>query len=240
MTEFSTTVVQYWDGLLHSGQQLPSAPGLTAFVNPGLDVQRRAMILETGDGSVHAALTPEVAAAAKLTPHPATPVSPATLREALHSGGIRLHAPDLVYYASPGAVAKMMLKPGIEVRQLGPDDAKAFEHFTRQASEQDQEDAYVELDHWSVFGAFGGGELLAAASMYPWGGAAIADMGVLTLPRARGTGLGRALVGALRANAEERGHQLQYRCQHDNHASIALARSSGLVRYGTWEVAHES
>ncbi|MGE6333989.1 GNAT family N-acetyltransferase [Stenotrophomonas sp. NPDC077659] len=240
MTEFSTTVVQYWDSLLHRGRQLPSTPGLTAFVNPGLDVQRRAMILEAGDGSVHAALTPGVAAAAKLTAHPATPFSPATLREALRSGGIRLHAPDLVYYASPGAVAKVMLKPSVRVRQLGPEDAKTFELFTHQAFRQDQEDAYVELDHWSVFGAFDEGELLAAASMYPWGGAAIADMGVLTLPRARGAGLGRALVGALRTDAEDRGHHLQYRCQHDNHASIALARSSGLVRYGTWEVAYES
>ncbi|MET0551342.1 MAG: GNAT family N-acetyltransferase [Xanthomonas sp.] len=239
MTEFAASVVHYWDRLFHTGQRLPSTPDLTLFVNLGLDARRRAMILKTGDGTMHAAMTPAVAAAAGLTADAAAPISPTELRDALRGARIQLHAPDLVHYASAGVARPTALSSSVQVRQLGPVDAQAFQDFLRQVSEQDQEDAFVELDHWSAFGAFDGSELLSAASMYPWGGAAIADMGVLTLPHARGRGLGRALVHALAVHAMECGHQLQYRCQHDNHASIALAHSSGLARYATWEVAHE-
>jgi len=101
----------------------------------------------------------------------------------------------------------------------------------------DQDDASVELGHWATFGAFVASELLAVSSLYPWGGVAIADMGVLTTPSARGKGLARSLVRAMIKYASERGHEAQYRCQFDNVASNGLAESLGLTAYGKWEVA---
>ncbi|WP_373302707.1 GNAT family N-acetyltransferase [Streptomyces atratus] len=51
----------------------------------------------------------------------------------------------------------------------------------------------------------------------------MADFGVLTLPAFRGNGHGRHVVRALARHALSRGHEPQYRCQLDNHASVAPA-----------------
>jgi len=238
--ELSTVVREYWKQLFHTGERLPSDAGLTVVVNPDLDAQRRVMIMEDSGVEVHVVLSPDVAAAAGFCADASRTLSQVALRDALQVADIRLHAPDLLYYAPAQAPTPGLPKANVQLRQIGTDDARAFNEFSARASEQDKEAAFVELDHWAVFGAFDGSELLAAASMYPWGGAAIADMGVLTLPQARGAGLGRALIGAMAAHAHACGYQLQYRCQHDNHASIALARSSGLLCYGRWEVACEA
>jgi predicted GNAT family acetyltransferase len=87
-----------------------------------------------------------------------------------------------------------------------------------------------------VFGTFVEGELVAAASMYPWSGTVLADLGVVTRPDVRGRGMARATVRAMSAAALDSGHEPQYRCQLDNTASVALAASAGFVRFGEWEV----
>ncbi len=87
-----------------------------------------------------------------------------------------------------------------------------------------------------MYGAFEGERLVCAASAYPWDDAPLADLGVLTLPPYRGRGHARRLVRALSRYAVERGHEPQYRCQLDNHASVAAAGSAGLTRFGTWDV----
>ncbi len=122
------------------------------------------------------------------------------------------------------------------VRQLHTADAAAFGEFQSQASEQDLDDAYVELDHWAVFGAFDQDRLVCAASMYPWAGRMIADVGVLTLPPFRGKGHARGVVRAISGHALALGYEPQYRCQLDNVASGALARAAGLTLYGRWDV----
>lgn len=72
--------------------------------------------------------------------------------------------------------------------------------------------------------------------MYPWRDAPLADLGVVTLPAHRGKGHARRLVRAISRRALGREHEPQYRCQLDNHASIALAASSGLTLFGTWDI----
>ncbi|MFE7112564.1 GNAT family N-acetyltransferase [Streptomyces sp. NPDC057575] len=67
-------------------------------------------------------------------------------------------------------------------------------------------------------------------------GRTIANFGVLTLPAFRGNGQGRHVVRALARHALSRGHEPQYRCQLDNHASVAPAASAGLTAFGTWVV----
>ena len=84
------------------------------------------------------------------------------------------------YYAR--ALAALAERPAPpHIRHLDPADAAAFDGFQASAREEDLDAAWVELDHWQVFGAFDGERLVAAGSMYPWSlDPALADMGVLT------------------------------------------------------------
>jgi predicted GNAT family acetyltransferase len=77
---------------------------------------------------------------------------------------------------------------------------------------------------------------VSAASAYPWGGALLADLGVLTLQPFRGRGHARRVVRSISRHALDRGYEPQYRCQLDNQASVALARGAGLAMFGKWEV----
>ena len=194
-------------------------------VEPGA---RRAMMLTEVSGRTRAVMPPAVATAIGWTDGAA---SIAEWRARLAAAEIALNDPDALFRWGGGDAADP------RARRFGPEDAAAFAAFHAAASEQDREDAWVEWDHDAVFGAVIGGDVLCAASLYCWAGTPIADLGVLTLPAARGQGLARAVVRAAAAWAGGQGWAPQYRCQTDNAASLALARSSGFVRFGTWEVA---
>ncbi len=104
------------------------------------------------------------------------------------------------------------------------------------STEEDLDAAYVELDHWAVFGLFEGNTLVCAASMYPWDDARIADLGVLTAEQYRGKGYAVKLVRSICRYALNQGYTPQYRCQLDNLASVGLAKAAGLSHFGKWEV----
>jgi predicted GNAT family acetyltransferase len=123
--------------------------------------------------------------------------------------------------------------PGI--RPLTADDLEAFALFQATASEQDVDDADVELDHWVVAGAFSGDRLVCAASAYPWGDSLVADIGVVTLPDQRGRGLARAVVRELSRCVLARGLEPQYRTQLTHTASRAGAAGAGLRWFGDWD-----
>jgi GNAT superfamily N-acetyltransferase len=162
-------------------------------------------------------------------------LSSEALRLRLADIGAALHDPDYVFYLPVEGSADPLGQHNTACRQLGEADRAAFEAFQASASEQDLDDAYVELDHWAVFGSFEAGRLACAGSMYPWDNAPIADMGVLTLPALRGKGHACALVRTMSRYARQQGFEPQYRCQMDNLASVALAKASGLMLFGTWE-----
>ena len=211
-------------------------------VNASLASDRRVMVLTADDGTVRAALTPAVAEDAGLvgTAGPvgnaAKPLTEADFRGAIGAAGVTLHGADHLFYLRAAAIEPLAgTESRDDVRRLTADDAAVFADFTSSASDQDLDDAYVELDHWAVFGGFEGDRLVCAASAYPWGGARLADIGVLTLPEFRGRGHARAVVRALCRHALREGYQPQYRCQLDNEASVALAASAGLTHFGTWE-----
>ena len=143
---------------------------------------------------------------------------------------------ELFYFTDAARAALLRGGPERGVRRLTGRDGSLFAEFRSGASEQDLDEAYVELDHWAVFGSFEAGRLVCAASMYPWEGEQLADLGVLTLAPARGRGHARRVVRASCRHAFTRGFEPQYRCQLDNAPSIALARNAGLTLFGTWEV----
>lgn len=249
--EHSCTVTEHW--LAHlpvdaertdaaaADAALADAPqpvALRIAIDDGLSHERRLSVLETADGAGVAVMTAAVARA--LGVQDGDELDRSALEAALGEAGLRLHGADHLFFF-PQAAHEPLLQESVpdSIRRLTEADAAAFAAFEGEASEQDLDDAYVELDHWLVFGAFVGDELACAASMYPWAGSALADTGVLTLPRFRGRGLARQTVRAMSAHALGLGFEPQYRCQLDNLASVALATSAGLTRLGSWDVVAE-
>ena len=75
-------------------------------------------------------------------------------------------------------------------------------------------------------------EVVAGGNLTEWRGHP-ADVGVLTIPSARGQGLGGRLVGAMVSDALPRIGVARYRALASNTASLALASRLGFVDYGS-------
>ncbi|MDR0268666.1 GNAT family N-acetyltransferase [Paenibacillus sp.] len=164
-------------------------------------------------------------------------LSESTFRRRLNEAGVKLHGADYLFYFSE-ADKNVLLHENLEgdLRRLTEHDDVVFSDFQSSASEQDLDDAYVELDHWAVFGSFDQSRLVCAASMYPWDNAKIVDLGVLTLTPFRGKGHARRVVRSICKYAIDQGYEPQYRCQLDNQASESLAKAAGLTLFGKWDV----
>jgi GNAT superfamily N-acetyltransferase len=235
---FPRTVTGFWNRTFSNGQCLHSDRTFQLTVNPVLSAQRRVVVLETPDGCVMAAVTPAVEQKLSLIRHPVR--SSDAFRQRLQEVGVTLHGADCLFYFCEADKHSVLTDQPAGLRRLTDRDQAAFAEFQSAAAEQDMEDAYVELDHWAVFGAFEQSRLVSVASAYPWGGVQIADLGVLTLEPFRGRGHGRKLVRSISGYAAGQGYELQYRCQTDNEASLALARAAGLTLFGRWEVVSPS
>ena len=232
---FSQVVTDYWRESFADGNVISREGSFSIAIKADLSEDRRVMVLTNSD-RVRAVLSPAVADTLGCS-NDAAPMSEAVFRQTLSSAGLKLHGADnLFYYTQDDLQTLLRQDPAANVRQLTDADAELFDAFTASASEQDLDDAYVELDHWAVFGAFDDDRLVSAASTYPWTGTRLADLGVLTLPGYRGRGHARAVVRASFRYAAEQGFQPQYRCQLDNYGSIALAKAAGLTHFGTWDV----
>jgi RimJ/RimL family protein N-acetyltransferase len=192
-------------------------------------------VLETVDGRAMAVLTPELSVKAGLRKRQG--LSIAAFRHALDEAGVVLHGADRVFHFTEAEKKRLALDaPDAGPRRLSGEDKAVFTGFQAQASEQDLDGAFVELDHWLVFGSFEQDRLVCAASMYPWMDGRVADLGVLTLEPFRGKGHARKVVRSISRHAWDLGYEPQYRCQPDNAASILLAGKAGLELFGTWEV----
>ena len=235
MASYSGVITEFWRASFLGGDVLLSGDHFVVASNPDLPDNRRVMMLETVDGTLQAVLTPALADRLGLASR--RDLTDSVLRQNLADAGITIHGADnLFYYADADKDALLLDDRSPGVRQLTEHDGRVFAEFQAAASDEDLDGAYVELDHWAVFGAFEQGRLVCAASAYPWGGAPIADLGVLTLPPFRGRGHGRSVVRSISRYACVQGYEPQYRCQLDNHASVSLARAAGLSFFGTWEV----
>ncbi|MFC8683656.1 GNAT family N-acetyltransferase [Brevibacillus porteri] len=233
---FSQTITDFWRGQFLNGDVLYSDEFFTVAINPTLDEDSRVMMLETSDGRVMAVLTAELADKIGLTQQQS--LSESTFRQKLNEAGVALHGADYLFYFSK-ADKSVLLQENLEgeLRRLTEQDESVFSDFTSSASEQDLDDAYVELDHWAVFGSFEQNRLASAASMYPWEeDVQIADLGVLTLTSFRGKGHACKVVRSICKYAYGQGYEPQYRCQLDNLVSTALAKAAGFTLFGKWEV----
>lgn len=233
---FLRPITDYWNARFSTGEVLHHDAAFEVRADPELSGNRQIMVLGHA-GRVRAALTPALAARAGLG---RAVITAEGFRRQLAAAGLALHTADYLFYfpdVAQHALRHAPSKPG--VRPLDARDGAAFAAFQAMASAEDLDGAFVELDHWAVYGAFVGERLVCAASMYPWGNAAIADTGVLTAPAFRGHGHAREVVRAISRHALAHGHEPQYRCQTDNLPSVALARACGLALFGTWETLAE-
>lgn len=97
-----------------------------------------------------AVLTPALADKAGLNEQ--VELSEDIFRQKLIDAGVTLHGADYIFYFTE-ADRNVLLQETIEgdLRQLTEQDEAVFSEFQDFASEQDLDDAYVELDHWAVF-----------------------------------------------------------------------------------------
>lgn len=132
-----------------------------------------------------------------------------------------------IWYLHPEDHARVEPPDGVTVRKLGPDDTYAMKDLNAACTDEEAEEAYVELNHLIAQGAFEGERLLAASSGYVRTG--FLDLGVVTHPEARKRGLGRLVVSVLCDWANEQGHLPQYRHDIGNLASRALPSALGFT-----------
>lgn len=233
---FSPLVTEYWLGRAEEQPRSLSTPGRYAIVvDAELPLSRSVMRLDFPDTGGRLSLSPEQARLLGLAD--TSEIGAPELDAALRQAGIGLNGADhLFYFAIPGQTALREQPEPDSVRQLTAEDADLFADFTAQAPADDLDEAFVELDHWLVFGCFVDGRLAAAASLIPWSGTKFADLGILTLPEFRGRGYGRQTVRAACAHALALGYEPQYRCQPDNAPSNALAAAAGLSLFAAWDV----
>lgn len=229
---FSSLVIDHW---LPAASASLSDDEAIVVVDAELPENRSVSVLRLDDGATIVSLTPDRAVQIGAVDGERFPAD--TAGERIEASGIVLNDPDHLFYLPVEEHANVASTvPGTNTRRLSGADAEVFAALAAAAPEDDLDEAFVEIDHWLVFGTFIDGRLAAAASMYPWSGTRLADLGVLTLPEFRGRGLARATVLAMAADALERGYEPQYRCQLDNAPSVALALASGFRRFGEWMV----
>ncbi|MCM3501525.1 GNAT family N-acetyltransferase [Microbacterium sp. P26] len=229
---FSSLVMNHW--LPAAAADLDEGDGVVV-VDADLPENRSVSVLQVEDGPTVVSLSP--ARAAHLGHSHGELIVADEATERISAAGISLNDPDHLFYLPVEEQAAVLAETADgNTRRLTGDDADAFTVLAAAAPENELDEAFVELDHWLVFGTFVEGRLAAAASMYPWQGTRLADLGVITLPEYRGRGLARATVLAMAAEALEQGYEPQYRCQLDNAPSVALALASGFRRFGEWTV----
>ncbi|ODA30927.1 hypothetical protein A8L45_18725 [Veronia pacifica] len=170
----------------------------------------------------------------KIDVHGHSNLTVAAFREKLNKAEIFLYKPDYVYKAAD-SLKTVGIQDNMSCRALTEDDEALFSRFCSEISEDDLDNAWVELDHWAVYGLFLDDELAVASSLYPFRDSKLADLDIVTTPIQRRKGLAKILVSYANQQMREKGYLLQYRSQIDNMESIALAESLGLELVGQYE-----
>lgn len=234
MQDFGPKVDAAWIEPFSSGSTLVDLPGLRVGIAEEAAPEFPAQILEL-PGQVLALVSQDLST----DPLVHNARNEPDLRRALTSAGLAMNGADQLFFLSPQALEMLRSDPAAhDVRQLRSDDRDLFDDFTARAPEADLDEAYVELEHWAVFGAFHDGQLAAIGSAYPFSrNESMADIGVITLPDFRGRGFARKVVQAISLHIAEHGLEPQYRCQLDNESSLILAARCGFSPFGTWDVA---
>ena len=234
---FSPVVTEYWAQAL-AGRVLLDEDRFRLTVNPDLTPQRQVGVLSTEEGT-RICLHPDVAEAAGLS-QPAAGTTVEDVLARVRAAKVELNGADHLHYLPVTAAEAVCTDTDDRpVRELTAADEALFTTFTAACSAEDLDEAFVELDHWLVFGVLDDGALVAAASAYVWDASRLADVGVITHPEHRRRGHARSVVRAISRRLLELDYQPQYRCFHTNAASAGVALSAGMARFGSWDMPPE-
>lgn len=132
---------------------------------------------------------------------------------------------EIFYVLDPAEMTRVPAPDGITVRLLNAQDQAAFTSFESACSAEDWDEGDIALDHLMAVGAFDGGRIVAAASIYDWCG--FLDVGVITDPAYRGRKLGQVVVSHIAPHFFEDGRVLFYRHEVSNPASGGIAKAVG-------------
>ena len=132
-----------------------------------------------------------------------------------------------------GAEAALFRAIRLEGLELDP---SAFGATLAEETTRPLEWVAARLEEGSVFGAFRGESLDGVAGFRPLEGARARHKGVLwgmyVRPRARGAGMGRALLETVLVHAAERVEQVLLSVARSNRPARQLYERSGFVEYG--------
>lgn len=154
----------------------------------------------------------------------------ATIRDSARDYPLSVTASDVLCYLEPNAFRPHKTEAPFRSQRLTPADRAALEGLHAACSEDDVENAFVEIDHDTVWAVWHDQDVVAAASMYRTR-SGFHDVGVLTHPAFRGEQLGKAVVSALCGYALAQDAIIQYRCHKDLSSSLRLAQALGFRKY---------
>ena len=183
---------KHWSDFYFSNNAVIKEADIEIFINDNLAEEDKLTVLTRAQGQTFISLTPEFASQIGLNEEPAIK-DLASFRALLLKADIGLHSPDKVFYSLTPQLNKPMNK-NTSIRRLTENDKALFVNFTQKLDAEELDNAWVELDHWAVFGLFLNEQLVCATSLYPWQKTNIADLGVITLPEFRGKGMAKTLV----------------------------------------------
>ncbi|MGU3374827.1 GNAT family N-acetyltransferase [Chryseobacterium sp. M5A1_1a] len=231
----SPIVHQYWKDQFQ-GEVLCDQPKFTLFLNEDLEEDSQIMTLEFPSGNSWAIINSKVANHLKGTNF--THLDFENFINLLKDKQLFLYGADYIFHF-PEEEKSIILNIDYpdNIRPLTSNDTDYFSAFKTISTEEDLDGAFVELDHWKVFGVFENNQLIAATSMYPWQkDVKLADIGVITLDDFRGKGYARQAVQVISKAALQDGYEPQYRCQLDNTASVTLAKKLNLSLFAKWNL----
>ncbi|BAP31183.1 uncharacterized protein CHSO_2146 [Chryseobacterium sp. StRB126] len=228
----SPIVQEYWKDQFQ-GEVLCNNPAFTLFLNEDLEEGSQIMTLEFPSGNTWAIINSKVARYFKNAN--LTTLDFEKFINTLKDKEISLYGADYIFYFPEEEKSKILnLNSPENIRPLTEDDTEHFSMFESLSTEEDLDGAFVELEHWKVYGIFENNQLVAATSMYPWQDTKLSDIGVITLNQFRGKGYAKQAVQVISKAALEDGYEPQYRCQLDNTASVALAKQLHLSLFAKW------
>lgn len=229
----SPIVLEYWKDQFQ-GEVLCDNPAFTLFLNDELEEDSQIMTLEFPAGNSWAIINSKIARYFKNTPFAALNFE--KFVSILKDKEVFLYGADYIFYFPEEEKKHILHLNSFEnTRPLTENDAEYFSTFESLSTEEDLDGAFVELDHWKVYGIFEDDQLVAATSMYPWQDTRLSDIGVITLDQFRGKGYAKQAVQIISRAALEEGYEPQYRCQLDNTASVALAKKLNLSLFAKWD-----
>jgi RimJ/RimL family protein N-acetyltransferase len=164
----------------------------------------------------------------------------------------RVHGPSVhLYLDDPGALddAPGVAAPDVAASDVAAPDVRRLTEDDGDAEQLDKLRAACAADEWNeggfaepagadrgepgpvLFGAFRDGVLVAAANLTAWRDHP-SDVGLLTHPEHRGTGLATRLAVTASRHALDTGGLVRYRALVTNRPSLAIARRLGYQEFG--------